>query len=51
MTKNSKTPFYGSSRLLWKGTGLMFIDYISDSAMDALLFVEVNKNSIYAGVR
>jgi hypothetical protein len=34
--QNSKTSFYGSSRLFWIGTGLMFIDYISDSAMDAL---------------
>ena len=50
-TKNSKIFFYGSSRLFWQGTGLTFIDYISGSAMDALLFGEVNKSSIYAGVQ
>lgn len=38
MTKNSKSSFYGSSRLFWIGTGLIFIYYIVDSAMDALLF-------------
>ena len=38
MTRNSKNFIYGSSRLFWIGTGLMFIYYISDSAMDALLF-------------